>query len=45
MRTISDRADDSAHRDFAQFVEQVASRYAQAIVMRLLDSLRPGHRP
>lgn len=39
MRTISDRADDSAHRDFAQFVEQVASRYAQAIVMRLVGAL------
>ena len=36
MRTISDRADDHAHRDFAQFVEQVASRYAQAIIGRLL---------
>jgi adenosylhomocysteine nucleosidase len=36
MRTISDRADDHAHRDFAQFVDQVASRYAQAIIGRLL---------
>ncbi len=45
MRTISDRADDSAHRDFAQFVEQVASRYAQAIITRLLDSLGQGPRP
>jgi adenosylhomocysteine nucleosidase len=39
MRTISDRADDSAHRDFAEFVSQVASRYAQAIVNRLLIGL------
>ena len=39
MRTVSDRADDSAHRDFAEFVTQVASRYAQAIVSRLLIGL------
>ena len=36
---IHDRADDSAHRDFAEFVTQVASRYAQAIVSRLLIGL------
>ncbi|MCJ7800092.1 MAG: 5'-methylthioadenosine/adenosylhomocysteine nucleosidase, partial [Polaromonas sp.] len=36
VRTISDRADDSAHVDFASFVDQVASRYAQAIVQRFL---------
>jgi adenosylhomocysteine nucleosidase len=36
VRTISDRADDSAHVDFAGFVDQVASRYAQAIVQRFL---------
>jgi adenosylhomocysteine nucleosidase len=39
MRTISDRADDSAHVDFSSFVEQVASHYAQAIVERFLLSL------
>lgn len=39
MRTISDRADDSAHRDFAQFVAEVASRYAQAIIDQLLLAL------
>jgi adenosylhomocysteine nucleosidase len=39
MRTISDRADDQAHRDFAQFIEQVASRYAQAIIERLLPAM------
>lgn len=39
MRTISDRADDSAHVDFPRFVEQVASHYAQAIVERFLLSL------
>lgn len=36
VRTISDRADDSAHVDFSGFVEQVASRYAQAIMERFL---------
>ena len=36
VRTISDRADDSAHVDFSSFVDQVASRYAQAIVQRFL---------
>lgn len=39
MRTISDRADDSAHVDFTSFVEQVASHYAQAIIERFLRSL------
>lgn len=39
MRTISDRADDSAHVDFSRFVDQVASHYAQAIVERFLLSL------
>ena len=36
MRTISDRADDSAHVDFATFVRDVASRYAQEVVKQLL---------
>jgi adenosylhomocysteine nucleosidase len=36
VRTISDRADDSAHVDFSGFVERVASRYAQAIMERFL---------
>lgn len=39
MRTISDRADDSAHVDFPEFVEAVASRYAQAIIQNFLLSL------
>ncbi|MDQ2736334.1 MAG: 5'-methylthioadenosine/adenosylhomocysteine nucleosidase [Pseudomonadota bacterium] len=34
VRTISDRADDSAHVDFARFVESIASRYTLAIVRR-----------
>ncbi len=32
MRTISDRADDTAHVDFPKFVREVASRYALAII-------------
>jgi len=32
MRTISDRADDSAHLDFARFVADVASEFARKIV-------------
>jgi adenosylhomocysteine nucleosidase len=36
VRTISDRADDTAHIDFPAFVRDVASVYAQAIVTALL---------
>jgi len=39
VRTISDRADDTAHVDFSRFVATVASRYADHIVgawLRLL---------
>eukprot|EP01034_Spumella_vulgaris_P044507 gene44507-55363_t len=32
MRTISDRADDTAHVDFPLFVQTVASRYAEHMV-------------
>lgn len=39
VRTISDRADDSAHVDFPAFVERVASRYARAIIEELLRLL------
>ena len=39
VRTISDRADDSAHADFASFIDEVASKYAQAIVARFLKTL------
>ena len=39
VRTISDRADDSAHVDFPSFIDQVASRYAQAIIERFLKAL------
>lgn len=37
VRTISDRADDSAHVDFPAFVNAVASRYAQHIVLHWLQ--------
>jgi adenosylhomocysteine nucleosidase len=36
VRTISDRADDSAHVDFPSFVDQVASSYARAMIEQLL---------
>jgi adenosylhomocysteine nucleosidase len=36
VRTISDRADDNAHVDFPSFVDQVASRYARAMIEQLL---------
>ena len=39
MRSISDRADDTAHTDFAVFVRTVASRYAQAILAELVQRL------
>jgi len=39
MRTISDRADDQAHVDFPQFVKDVASRYALAIMDELVRLL------
>lgn len=39
VRTISDRADDSAHVDFPHFVTHVASRYADGIVHGLLKML------
>lgn len=39
VRTISDRADDTAHVDFPSFIDQVASKYAQVIVEKFLKSL------
>lgn len=36
VRTISDRADDSAHHDFNRFMAAVASRYSEAIVAAYL---------
>lgn len=38
IRTISDRADDSAHIDFPRFVEAVASHYSLAMVQALLHA-------
>ena len=32
LRTVSDRADDSAHVDFSRFIAEVASLYTRAIV-------------
>ena len=32
LRTISDRADASAHADFTRFIEEVASVYTRAII-------------
>ena len=39
VRTISDRADDSAHVDFPAFVQSVASRYALHMVQALVQGL------
>lgn len=39
VRTISDRADDTAHVDFQQFIDDVAAGYARRIVDRLLRAL------
>jgi adenosylhomocysteine nucleosidase len=39
MRTISDRADDQAHVDFTQFVQEVASQYARGIILELMPLL------
>lgn len=36
VRTISDRADDAAHRDFTRFVREVASRYSDRLIHALL---------
>lgn len=37
LRTISDRADDSAHVDFTRFIDEVASVYTRAIVVDWLQ--------
>jgi adenosylhomocysteine nucleosidase len=39
LRTISDRADDTAHVDFPAFIDQVASRYALVILQQFLKML------
>jgi adenosylhomocysteine nucleosidase len=42
MRTVSDRADDSAHVDFARFVADVASALTRTIVRRALGDATVG---
>lgn len=42
VRTISDRADDTAHVDFNQFIEHTASRYAVQIVQGFLARCAAG---
>ncbi|MGY8527186.1 5'-methylthioadenosine/adenosylhomocysteine nucleosidase [Paracidovorax citrulli] len=37
VRTVSDRADDTAHVDFPAFLSAVASRYSEGILRRLLE--------
>jgi adenosylhomocysteine nucleosidase len=39
MRTVSDRADDNAHVDFGQFVEEVAADITHRVVRRALAVL------
>lgn len=39
LRTISDRADDSAHVDFTRFIDEVASRYSAAVLERYFLAL------
>ena len=39
VRTISDRADDTAHVDFPRFIQSIASRYSVAVLDRLLSTL------
>lgn len=41
-RTISDRADDEAHVDFPKFIEEVAGRYAAALLPEWLRLLPDG---
>ncbi len=37
MRTVSDRADDTAHVDFAAFLTDVASHYSSGVLQRFLE--------
>jgi adenosylhomocysteine nucleosidase len=43
VRTVSDRADDTAHVDFPKFITSVASRYSLAIVEAWLRARVPAH--
>jgi adenosylhomocysteine nucleosidase len=40
LRTVSDRANDSAHVDFGRFIADIASRYTVAVVLELITDLR-----
>lgn len=40
MRTVSDRADDSAHVDFPAFLADVASHYSEGVIRRFLAALQ-----
>ncbi len=42
LRTVSDRADGSAHVDFPRFIDEVASACTRAIVSAWLGARRPG---
>ncbi len=42
VRTISDRADDTAHTDFNRFIRKVASRYSLAILSQWFVGRQPG---
>jgi adenosylhomocysteine nucleosidase len=39
LRTVSDRADDTAHVDFAAFTREVASHYSARLLCSWLDGL------
>jgi adenosylhomocysteine nucleosidase len=43
MRTISDRADNTAHVDFNRFIADVASRYTHAAVVAMLGARAGGN--
>lgn len=45
VRTVSDRADDSAHVDFNRFMAEVTAHYSLAIVRRSLRLLNAASQP
>ncbi|HMN19967.1 MAG TPA: 5'-methylthioadenosine/adenosylhomocysteine nucleosidase [Ottowia sp.] len=45
LRTVSDRADDSAHVDFSRFAAQVASRYSAAMLEAYLQQVLADDAP
>jgi len=47
VRTVSDRADDTASHDFSGFLAAVASHYSAGILRRLMEAppgMQPGSR-